>query len=131
MSGDQLLNGLATDDLLHRHAFLKDAITTHNDDHPDKQWLLPSRFQGEWAVTSCSMYSMALCNLGFLYPNMRSDLLNELQCLIDRVSQRSYRQFDIDAWNEDPLDSLKSDNGHVWVSCTLKLDDHLLSVTWW
>src|SRR5262249_60008994 len=99
VSGDQLLNGIATDDLLHRHAFLKQEITISNQERPDKQFLLPAQFQGEWALTSCSMYSMALCNLGFLYPDRRSEFIGELQTLVDRVLQQSYREFDKEAWN--------------------------------
>ncbi len=121
VSGEQLLDGRATDDLLHRQAFLRESITIRNDEQPEKQTWLPPRFQGEWAVTSCSMYSMALCNLGFLYPEKRSSFLEEVRTLIERVRQKSYSQFDIDAWNEDPLSTLESDRGHVWYLAHLNL----------
>src|SRR5262249_7833820 len=68
----------------------------------------------EWAMLSCSMYSMALCNLGFLYPELRGELSQEIHTLIERVLQKSYRAFDAEAWHEDPIDTLGSDNGHVW-----------------
>jgi len=114
VGGDQLLDGYAKEDLLHRRAFLRGAITIRHEERPSSQSLLPSRFQGEWALLSCSMYSMALCNLAFLYPDLREELAQEIQALIGRVLQKSYRQFDIDAWHEDPLDSLLSENGHLW-----------------
>jgi hypothetical protein len=121
VSGDQLLDGLATDDLLHRHAFLRQQITNRNEERPDKQFLLTPQFQGEWALTSCSMYTMALCNLGFLYPDMRSEFVGEIHILIDRVLQTAYRQFDEEAWSEDPLSSLATDHGHVWYLANLNL----------
>jgi len=121
VNGDDLISGRARDDLLSRYAFLKEAITLKNEERPDKQWFLEPKFQGEWAITTCSMYSMALCNLGFLYPKMRYSLAQELRTLIERVCQRSYQQFDIDAWNQDPFDSLESGNGHVWYLAHLNL----------
>lgn len=114
VSSDQLLNGRAREDLIHRHAYLKETITIHNKEQPDKQIVISPTFQGEWALATCSMYSMALCNLGFLYPEFRSELMQEIQTLIERVLQKSYRQFDMDEWHEDPLDTLSSDNGHIW-----------------
>ncbi len=88
VSGDRLLDGTAREDLLHRRAFLREAITINNDERPNNQSLLSPQFQGEWAVLTCSMYSMALCNLAFLYPELRDELVPEIQTLINRVLQR-------------------------------------------
>lgn len=114
VSGDQLVNGSAKDDLLKRHAYLKQQITIRNRERPDDQFWLAPRYQGEWALTSCSMYATALCNLGFLYPDMRNEFVVELQTLIDRVLSKVYRQFDNEAWHEDSLEALATHEGHVW-----------------
>ena len=71
------------------------------------------KFQGEWAVYSCSMTAIALSNISYLYPDYKDTAIKNIDKLINIMLSPELRQYDKDAWMEDPLDSLEGDNDHM------------------
>ena len=72
-----------------------------------------SQFQGEWALYSCSMTTIALANIARLYSGQRDSSLKHIEQIIDVAMASEIRLYDTLRWGEDPLESLESDNSHV------------------
>lgn len=85
------------------------------------------RFQGEWALYSCSMFSASLVNCSKIYPETKSENIGYIERLIDIVLSPEIRRYDAVAWGEDPLESLDGERSHVsyvshlaWMICGFK-----------
>ena len=71
------------------------------------------QYQGEWAIYSASMLSAALTNIALIYPETKHESLLNIDKLIMLVMSPELRQYDIDRWGEDPLETLSVDESHV------------------
>lgn len=71
------------------------------------------RFQGEWALYSCSMLTAALANIADAYSETSRSASETVDSLIRIVMSPELRAFDSNAWGEDPLETLDSDNSHM------------------
>ncbi|MCP4129810.1 MAG: hypothetical protein GY754_02220 [bacterium] len=111
--GDEQIDNLAKNDFLARRAYLIDRVYSNTMGLDDMPLGLGSQFQGEWAVGTFSMTSIALANLAFIYPETRKESLKVINILINRFVKPEFRQFDKDLWHEDPLESLDGPNGHI------------------
>lgn len=72
-----------------------------------------SQFQGEWALYSCSMTSIALANIATLYPKRRDMAISNIEKIIDIVLSPKIREYDKVRWHEDPLTSLSGNKSHM------------------
>lgn len=72
-----------------------------------------SQFQGEWAIYTCSMTSIALANMATLYPERREMAKANMERIIDIALSPKIREYDRARWHEDPLSSLNGDNSHM------------------
>lgn len=115
-------------DILERRAYLIERVVTTPDKLLEE---MPSaigpQFQGEWALYTCSMLSAALVNISNLYPETREESVEYIDSLINIVLSREIRQYDMERWGEDPLESLEGDNSHIsylshlaWMICGYK-----------
>ena len=71
------------------------------------------QYQGEWAIYSASMLSAALTNIALIYPQTKQESLLNIDKLIRLAMSPELRQYDIDRWGEDPLETLSGDESHV------------------
>ncbi len=71
------------------------------------------RFQGEWALYSCSMLTAALANIADTYPETSKSAAVTVDSLIRIVMSPELRAYDCYAWGEDPLETLDGDNSHM------------------
>ena len=115
-------------DILERRAYLIERVVTTPDKLLEE---MPSaigpQFQGEWALYTCSMLSAALVNISNLYPETREESVEYIDSLINIVLSPEIRQYDMERWGEDPLESLEGDNSHIsylshlaWMICGYK-----------
>lgn len=74
---------------------------------------LGSQFQGEWALYTCSMTSIALANIANLYPEKKDMAISHIERIIDIVLSPKIREYDRKRWGEDPLDDLDGDKSHM------------------
>lgn len=111
--GASLLAGETKSDLLARRDYLIGRVHVHDLGVNQMPSYLESQFQGEWAVGTYSMFTAALTNIAFMFPETRSEALMVIDNLIERVRTPEIRLFDTQRWGEDPLESLDSDNGHI------------------
>jgi hypothetical protein len=72
-----------------------------------------SQFQGEWAIYTYSMLSMALVNIANIFPETKEESLQIVDSLIMKVMSFEIRQYDTERWGEDPIESLDGDNSHI------------------
>lgn len=72
-----------------------------------------TQFQGEWALYSCSMLTVALSNLSRLYPETKMENLANMDSLIGMVLSPELRKYDLIRWYEDPLETLEGDESHI------------------
>ena len=73
-----------------------------------------SQFQGEWAIYSYSMFSIALTNIANIFPETKEESVLIVDSLINKVLSPEIRKYDSDRWGEDPLESLDGDNSHLF-----------------
>lgn len=115
-------------DILERRAYLIERVVTTPEKLLEE---MPSaigpQFQGEWALYTCSMLSAALVNISNLYPETREESVEYIDSLINIVLSPEIRQYDMERWGEDPLESLEGDNSHIsylshlaWMICGYK-----------
>ena len=71
------------------------------------------KYQGEWALYTCSMTVIALSNIANLYPEKREWAKTHMKRIIDITMSPKIREYDKNAWHEDPLDSLTRNNSHI------------------
>ncbi|MCS3062634.1 hypothetical protein NXX40_07655 [Parabacteroides distasonis] len=65
-----------------------------------------TQFQGEWALYSCSMLAAALFNMSKLYPETKTENLENIDNLIEMVLSFELRKYDAERWGEDPLGNI-------------------------
>ena len=99
-------------DLVRRSAYLVERVHALEGDQ-DMPSLLGEQFQGEWAAVTYSMTAMALANLAFLYPDTAPANRAALEPIVALMLAPRTRDFDKALWNEDPLESLDGENGHI------------------
>ena len=72
---------------------------------------IPSQFQGEWAIYSCSMTCKALANIAALYPqNVYKEQIAKIISIAMSVEIRGY---DAERWDEDPIKGLDGNVSHL------------------
>lgn len=72
-----------------------------------------TQFQGEWALYSCSMTSIALTNIAILFPQHRDMAIKNMEQIIEIALSSKIREYDSVRWHEDPLASLNGNNSHM------------------
>lgn len=101
-------------EILQRAEYLVSKIS----DSPEKlmkimpKWI-PTQFQGEWAIYSCSMTCKALSNIVLLYPKYKDTMKQRIEKIIDIVLSKEVRKYDADRWNEDPLKGIEGNLSHL------------------
>lgn len=96
-----------------REAYLREEILGHRAGEGQMPKILDAHYRGEWAMGTYSMYAAALTNLAFLNPETRSEALTILSRLVEHAETREFRQFDVNRWGEDPLETLSDGRGHI------------------
>ena len=71
------------------------------------------RFNGEWLFGTYMMAGMGFGQTALEHPEWKDRHLDWIQDCIEHLLSPPLRQFDSQVWNEDPIDSLDSDNGHA------------------
>ena len=115
-------------DILERRDYLLGKLITSPQRVVDQMpSIVGAQFQGEWALYSCSMLSVALANISTTYPDTREENLRSMEQLIEIVLSPELRRYDAVRWGEDPLESLDGDNSHIsylshlaWMICGYK-----------
>ena len=72
---------------------------------------IPSQFQGEWAIYSCSMTCKALANIAALYS--QSVYKEQIAKIISIAMSVEIRGYDAERWDEDPLKGLDGNVSHL------------------
>ena len=72
---------------------------------------IPSQFQGEWAIYSCSMTCKALANIAVLYP--QNDYKEQISKIINIAMSKEIREYDAERWNEDPFEGKDGNISHL------------------
>lgn len=72
---------------------------------------IPSQFQGEWAIYSCSMTCKALANIAALYP--QANYKEQISKIINIAMSKEIREYDAERWNEDPFIGLNGNESHL------------------
>ena len=72
---------------------------------------IPSQFQGEWAIYSCSMTCKALANIATLYP--QANYKEEIAKIINIAMSKEIRGYDAERWDEDPFIGLDGNISHL------------------
>lgn len=71
------------------------------------------QFQGEWALYSCSMLSVALVNTTLIYGEDKEMAIASIDSLIQIVMSSELRAYDRERWGEDPLETLDGNESHI------------------
>ena len=72
---------------------------------------IPSQFQGEWAIYSCSMTCKALANIAALYP--QNVYKEQISKIINIAMANEIRGYDAERWDEDPFKGLDGNISHL------------------
>lgn len=72
---------------------------------------IPSQFQGEWALYSCSMTCKALANIVALYP--QNNYKEHISKIINIATSEVIRKYDSERWDEDPFEGLNGNVSHL------------------
>ena len=72
---------------------------------------IPSQFQGEWAIYSCSMTCKALANIAALYPQY--NFKEQIAKIINIAMSKEVREYDAERWDEDPFIGLNGNVSHL------------------
>ena len=72
---------------------------------------IPSQFQGEWAIYSCSMTCKALANIAAVYP--QTNYKEQISKIINIAMANEIRGYDAERWDEDPLKGLDGNVSHL------------------
>ena len=72
---------------------------------------IPSQFQGEWAIYSCSMTCKALANIAALYP--QTNYKEQISKIINIAMANEIRGYDAERWDEDPFIGLDGNVSHL------------------
>lgn len=72
---------------------------------------IPTQFQGEWAIYSCSMTCKALANIAALYP--QTNYKEQISKIINIAMANEIRGYDAERWDEDPFKGLDGNVSHL------------------
>ena len=72
---------------------------------------IPTQFQGEWAIYSCSMTCKALANIAALYP--QNVYKEQIAKIINIAMANEIRGYDAERWDEDPFKGLNGNVSHL------------------
>lgn len=72
---------------------------------------IPSQFQGEWAIYSCSMTCKALANIAALYP--QTNYKEQISKITNIAMANEIRGYDAERWDEDPFIGLDGNVSHL------------------
>lgn len=114
IDGDRLQRGDLKTELIERRAFLLDATKDIKHIRSEVPPYVGDQIAGEMVISTCCQTTIALTNLAFSYPETREESLRAIRRLIQFVLAPEQREFDNVSWNEDPLESLDTEDGHVW-----------------
>ena len=76
------------------------------------KWV-PSQFQGEWAIYSCSMTCKALANISKLYPEHKDKYIKQIPKIINIALSEEIKKYDAERWNEDPIEGIDGHLSHL------------------
>src|SRR5262249_32640793 len=79
----------------------------------DMPLYLPAQFQGEWAMGTYSMTAAALTNIAFIIPETREESVTVEKALIAQTLTHAMREFDLQRWGEDRVDSAGGGTVHI------------------
>ena len=71
------------------------------------------QFDGEWLYGTYSMAAMGFGQCALTYPEQRERYLDLMEQAIHEMLSTRVRQFDVERWGNDPLDSLETSDGHA------------------
>lgn len=71
------------------------------------------QFDGEWLYGTYSMAAIGFGQCAFNQPEKCDHYLALMEQAIDKLLSDRVRQFDIERWHSDPLETLDSDEGHA------------------
>ncbi len=74
-----------------------------------------SRFDGEWALGTHQMALLGLGQVAMQAPGSRDELLPAMAAGATRLAEPSMREFGTQAWGEDGLRALDSEDGHAYL----------------
>ncbi len=101
-------------EILQRRNYLADRlITTPSELLVRMPRAIGKQFQGEWALYSCSMFTAALVNIAWLYPEEREESIRLINEIIQIALSQEIRRYDAVRWGEDPLESLSGERSHL------------------
>jgi len=72
-----------------------------------------ARFDGEWLFGTYMMAGMGFGQSALDHPGLRDRHLELMDICIDRLLSAEVRAFEIEAWGEDPIETLDGGNGHA------------------
>ena len=111
--GGSLLRGESRADVMARRAYLIEHAYERGESTEDMPGYLSAQFKGEWALVTYSMLTTALTNIAFAYPETQSEARLVIRTLIQRTLRPEIREFDLQRWGEDPIESLQGSHGHI------------------
>lgn len=100
-------------EIIRRANYLVSKIKTPEQLYNEMPSSIGSQFQGEWALYTCSMTSIALANMAKLYPEKRDMAKTQIERIIDITLSPKIKEYDRVRWNEDPLENLSGDKSHM------------------
>ena len=100
-------------EIIHRANYLVSKIQDPDQLFDEMPKGIDPKFQGEWALYTCSMTAIALSNIANLYPEKREWVKIQMKRIIDIVMSPKIKECDKIEWNEDPLDSLNGNKSHI------------------
>lgn len=101
-------------DILERANWLSDKIIVEPEILLKKMpAVLGPNYGGQWAIYSCSMFSAAMANISFLYPETKKQCLERVDKLVKIVMSPAIRKYDTIAWKEDALETLTGNKSHM------------------
>lgn len=71
------------------------------------------QYQGEWAIYSLAMTTVALYNISRIYPKYRKIYAQDIKKMIDITMSPTIQEYDASQWGESPLESLDGDKSHM------------------
>lgn len=80
------------------------------DGMPD---FIGTQFQGEWAIYTCTMASVAWSNIVTLFSKHQENAVKSIERIIDVALSPKIREYDRNRWGEDPLEDLGGSNSHI------------------
>ena len=101
-------------ELVHRAKYLTSKI----EEGPEQLFnkmpsFIGSQFQGEWALYTCSMTSVAWSNIVTLFPKYQENAVKSIERIINVALSPKIREYDKKRWNEDPLENMSGNKSHI------------------